>query len=493
MDVDAVIARKPELALVDELAHTNARERAQRQALRGHRGDPRRRNRRHLDRQHPAPREPERRGLRAHRRARARDVPRPHPRRGRRGRARRPDPGGAPGAAREPGKVYAPGRAEAALENFFRLDNLSALRELVLRELAEDVEARRMTSVLDPLSQQAVAERILVLVTPGAALAADPAPRLPLRPAPQLGDRRALGAPPGPGADASRRPSRSPRCAGSRASSAPTSSSSKGTTFVETVKRVRRRARLDLRLPRHARRVAAHRDLARLARLEARARAARDRHPGRRRPRAARGRPRVIERILIAALAAGSDRCPGRPANRAGRRCARASGGKRILVPFTGGALDPTVLAAAIRIARAEEATLVPAYLIVVPLEFSAEAPMRTAGRGRDAAARSGRARRAARWRSGRRASRERPVRRSMRSSGSGTPSGSTASSCRRRSAGAPGFTPKDLAWMLTHAPSETLILRPDPVVEIAATSHDESLRTRPSEYGSRVRPVSSR
>jgi len=26
-----------------------------------------------------------------------------------------------------------------------------------------------------------------------------------------------------------------------------------------------------------------------------------------------------------------------------------------------------------------------------------------------------------------------------------------------------PGFTPKDLAWMLTHAPSETLILRPDP------------------------------
>jgi hypothetical protein len=26
-----------------------------------------------------------------------------------------------------------------------------------------------------------------------------------------------------------------------------------------------------------------------------------------------------------------------------------------------------------------------------------------------------------------------------------------------------PGFTPKDLTWMLTHAPSETLILRPDP------------------------------
>ena len=64
------------------------------------------------------------------------------------------------------GKVYRPERVETALQNFFRLDNLAALRELVLRELAEDVEAKRHTVVLDPLSQQAVAERLLVLVTP---------------------------------------------------------------------------------------------------------------------------------------------------------------------------------------------------------------------------------------------------------------------------------------------------------------------------------------
>ena len=57
-------------------------------------------------------------------------------------------------------------RIETALTNFFRLDKLAALRELVLRELAEDVEAKRTTAVLDPLSLQAVAERILVLVTP---------------------------------------------------------------------------------------------------------------------------------------------------------------------------------------------------------------------------------------------------------------------------------------------------------------------------------------
>src|SRR6478609_10714508 len=64
------------------------------------------------------------------------------------------------------GKVYPKERAEAALLDFFRTENLSALRELALREVADDVEARRQTAVLDPLSQQAVNERVLVLVTP---------------------------------------------------------------------------------------------------------------------------------------------------------------------------------------------------------------------------------------------------------------------------------------------------------------------------------------
>jgi two-component system sensor histidine kinase KdpD len=64
------------------------------------------------------------------------------------------------------GKVYSKERAEVALQNFFRQDRLSALRELALREVAEDVEARRRADVLDPLSRQAVAERVLVLVTP---------------------------------------------------------------------------------------------------------------------------------------------------------------------------------------------------------------------------------------------------------------------------------------------------------------------------------------
>src|SRR4029077_1886130 len=63
----------------------------------------------------------------------------------------------------EAGKVYPRERADVALINFFRLDNLSSLRELALREVAEDVEERRQTAVLNPLSQQAVAERVLAL------------------------------------------------------------------------------------------------------------------------------------------------------------------------------------------------------------------------------------------------------------------------------------------------------------------------------------------
>jgi two-component system sensor histidine kinase KdpD len=66
----------------------------------------------------------------------------------------------------EAGKVYPKARADVALTNFFRMDNLSALRELALREVAEDVEQRRLPAGLDALSQHAVAERVLALIEP---------------------------------------------------------------------------------------------------------------------------------------------------------------------------------------------------------------------------------------------------------------------------------------------------------------------------------------
>ena len=44
------------------------------------------------------------------------------------------------------GKVYRPERVPAALNNFFKIENLAALRETALRQVAEDVEVKRLVS-----------------------------------------------------------------------------------------------------------------------------------------------------------------------------------------------------------------------------------------------------------------------------------------------------------------------------------------------------------
>jgi two-component system sensor histidine kinase KdpD len=76
------------------------------------------------------------------------------------------------------GKVYRPERVPAALANFFKIENLSALRETALRQVAEDVEVKRLVRVPAPLVRrdedglapdaqdgpQPIAERLLALV-----------------------------------------------------------------------------------------------------------------------------------------------------------------------------------------------------------------------------------------------------------------------------------------------------------------------------------------
>lgn len=60
------------------------------------------------------------------------------------------------------------------------------------------------------------------------------------------------------------------------------------------------------------------------------------------------------------------------------RRPAEARpGAPRLLVPFSGGRLAPAVLDAALRIARADGAVFVPAYLIMVPFTLPLDAPLR--------------------------------------------------------------------------------------------------------------------
>jgi two-component system sensor histidine kinase KdpD len=72
------------------------------------------------------------------------------------------------------GQVYPPERIEASLNGFFRIENLRSLREVALRQVAEEVEARRLvTEVVGTREEQmtadaphAVGERLLALIRP---------------------------------------------------------------------------------------------------------------------------------------------------------------------------------------------------------------------------------------------------------------------------------------------------------------------------------------
>ena len=78
------------------------------------------------------------------------------------------------------GKVYRPERVQAALNNFFKIEHLAALRETALRQVAEDVEVKRLEREPAPVLRrdeeglpraagesqpQAIAERLLALAT----------------------------------------------------------------------------------------------------------------------------------------------------------------------------------------------------------------------------------------------------------------------------------------------------------------------------------------
>src|SRR5262245_2119597 len=67
------------------------------------------------------------------------------------------------------GKVYIPGQATRAIENFFNTGNLIALRELALRKMAERVDRQMTEYRADQAIQQTwpAADRILVCVTSG--------------------------------------------------------------------------------------------------------------------------------------------------------------------------------------------------------------------------------------------------------------------------------------------------------------------------------------
>jgi hypothetical protein len=146
-------------------------------------------------------------------------------------------------------------------------------------------------------------------------------------------------------------------------------------------------------------------------------------------------------------------------ARRPPRRLPLRREASRILVPFQG-RLDPTVLDAAIRMARAENATLVPAYLLIVPLRYAEDSPLKDqvevamplleavehaalrAGVPVDARIEKGRTLTHA-------LKRLWEVERFDRIVAPAPIDGSA------------GFTEKQLAWLLTNSPAETVVLKP--------------------------------
>ncbi|MGD0713503.1 MAG: hypothetical protein ABSB24_04880 [Gaiellaceae bacterium] len=143
------------------------------------------------------------------------------------------------------------------------------------------------------------------------------------------------------------------------------------------------------------------------------------------------------------------------------RRLAVPASARRILVPFSG-SLDPTVLQAAIRIAHAEEAVLVPAYLLIVPLRYGEDSPLREEVKlamplleaVEHAALRAGVPVDA-------RIEKGRTLTHALRRLWDVEPFDRIVAPAPADGRG--GFTEKELAWLLLNAPTETLVLKPRP------------------------------
>ncbi len=165
--------------------------------------------------------------------------------------------------------------------------------------------------------------------------------------------------------------------------------------------------------------------------------------------------------LVVLALAAGF--AVALLLERARRHRALQSGVRvrRIAFPFTGEALSEPALAAALRLARVEGATLMPVYLALVPLRLAVDVPMRDesdlalslleAIEQRAARAHVSVDARIERGRTVRHAMREllahERFERVVLAAGSGS--------------GDDGFAPEDVAWMLAHVPAELIALRP--------------------------------
>ena len=162
-------------------------------------------------------------------------------------------------------------------------------------------------------------------------------------------------------------------------------------------------------------------------------------------------------------------------------RAARA----KILFPFVGRELSERALQATLRLAWAEQATIVPAYLATVPMQLALDVPV---GKSCEEAfevfeAIEQRAARVGVPVDGRIA-RGRNVRHALRMLLDEVPGATRIVVAAASNGGRDGFSVDDVAWLLRNAPGEVLVLRPDPHGPAApppAYEEDPLLRSRPA------------
>lgn len=163
-------------------------------------------------------------------------------------------------------------------------------------------------------------------------------------------------------------------------------------------------------------------------------------------------------------------------------------GGERILFPFIAGALSRRALDAALRLASAEEATVVPIFLARVPLHLPLDAPLPTQS-GLAIPLQEAIEQRAAAFDVpvDARIERGRTYRHALR----------TAIGHERydriviaaAAHGHRGFDPDDVAWLLDHAPGEIVVLRPSKEDRLGPPPRRRTRRRRRSDGAAALRP----
>lgn len=166
--------------------------------------------------------------------------------------------------------------------------------------------------------------------------------------------------------------------------------------------------------------------------------------------------------VVVAAVAGAAGGWEVRARRRRPSALLRREGGRRILLPFTGPSISRRALEAAVRLAVAEDATIMPAYLARVPRTLPLDVALpqqclcamplleaieqRAAGKGVPVDARVGRGR---------------TYRDALRSVLDAEHVDRVIISATADPQ--TGLSGSDLQWLLANVPAEVLILRPDP------------------------------